>query len=226
MPKLHTHVSSTRIGTLHVEANQSLLSSAGSTLAPRHGAESRAIDLHGALAPDGNRLLELCLRRFRQLAGLAGKIGLFRIGLGTDRDVFSCRHGHRTGHEASQPRDQDLRLSRSCRGDADNEARSRHQSVVGTEHGRAEHPRQATSSARRVYSPNPPSIHAVGSSPAAARSHVTLHSVRMKASFLSHSPAAAQAAQLACSPSAAEASAASSPHSSVGTSHCDLPAQW
>lgn len=85
---------------------------------------------------DLRQLLDLGLGRFCEFTGLARKVGLFGVGLRADRDVFACRHGHRPGDEPGEARDQYLGFSRSCRGDADNQARSRHESVIGAQHGR------------------------------------------------------------------------------------------
>ncbi|GHC67410.1 hypothetical protein GCM10007315_35540 [Gemmobacter tilapiae] len=73
---------------------------------------------------DAGQLVQLRLGSFLQFPRLARDVGVFRISLRTDRDVFAGRHRHRSGDEAGKSGDQDFGTTRSGRGDPDNQARS------------------------------------------------------------------------------------------------------
>ena len=57
------------------------------------------------------QLFQLGVRCFRKFACLARKVCLLCIGLGTDRDIFTRRHGHGPGHKTGQTGNQNLGLA-------------------------------------------------------------------------------------------------------------------
>ncbi len=70
-----------------------------------------------------------------ELLALARQIGLLAVGLRADRDVLAGRHRHRAGHRARDAGRQQAAVTRVGRRDADEQARRRHDAVVGAEHG-------------------------------------------------------------------------------------------
>ena len=60
---------------------------------------------------------------------------MFGVGLRTDRDIFSRRHGHGAGDQTSHTRKQDIALGAPGRGHAENETCGRDDAVVCPEHG-------------------------------------------------------------------------------------------
>ena len=73
-----------------------------------------------------------------QLLALAGEVGLFGIGLRTDRDIFARRHRHRAGDQAGDARQQDVALGGGGGGDAQDQAGGRDDAVIGAQHGGAQ----------------------------------------------------------------------------------------
>ena len=71
----------------------------------------------------------------RELAPLAREIGLFGVGLGMNRNVFTGRHRHRACHHSRNSRDQNTRSRRFGSSDTEHEAGRRDNPVVRAEHG-------------------------------------------------------------------------------------------
>ncbi len=86
------------------------------------------------------QLLALELRRISEFLGLACQIGMFGVGLLTDRHIFTCRHRHCPGHKTGDTGQQDVAWLGSGGSHADNETCSRDNTVIGAEHGRTEPP--------------------------------------------------------------------------------------
>ncbi|MNE47349.1 hypothetical protein D3C80_1417520 [compost metagenome] len=97
------------------------------------------IGRQATLLVDGGQLAMLGLGIGGQFGGLAGDVGLFGIGLGTDRDVLARGHRHGPGDQSGHARDQDGGLGRARRRHADDQAGGRDDAVVGAQHRRA-HP--------------------------------------------------------------------------------------
>ena len=64
--------------------------------------------LYTARSINPRKLLFLRLRILQELALLTFKIGVLGIGLGTDRNIFSRRHGHGTGNKPSDSGKQNI----------------------------------------------------------------------------------------------------------------------
>lgn len=73
-----------------------------------------------------------------QLRPFARQIGLFRVGLRTDRYIFAGRHRHRTRDQSCDPRHKHVVCCRRGGGDAHDRAGSRNDAVIGAQYGRAQ----------------------------------------------------------------------------------------
>ena len=69
------------------------------------------------------------------LQHMLGEVRLFGVSLRADRDILPRRHRHRASHKPGQPGDHDLGLAGACGRDADDEARGRDKTIVGSENG-------------------------------------------------------------------------------------------
>jgi len=94
-------------------------------------------ELAGQTTADVNagKLVVLGRAVLAQFLPLAFEVSVFGIGLRTYRHVFACGHGHRTGDQTGDARDQDLVPRRRGRRHADNQAGGRHDAIVGSQHG-------------------------------------------------------------------------------------------
>jgi len=88
---------------------------------------SRDIDLH--------ELILFKSRVSRQFTLLADKIGMFGIGLRAYRDIFARSHRHGSGHKPGDTRQQDIRPRCGSGCNAQDQAGSRNDPVIGTKHG-------------------------------------------------------------------------------------------
>jgi hypothetical protein len=79
---------------------------------------------------DTRQLVQLGLRRSGQFGRLSGQIGLLRIGLGADRDIFASGHGHGAGDQSGDARNHNRALRGLGGGDADDQACSGDEAVV------------------------------------------------------------------------------------------------
>lgn len=93
--------------------------------------------IEAALDVDIGELGEFARRVGAQFGGLAGEIGVFGIGLGTDGDVFPSGHGHGSGGETGEARDEDFRAPDTGRGNADDEAGGGDKAVIRPQDGGA-----------------------------------------------------------------------------------------
>ena len=83
---------------------------------------------------DFGKFIQLVRRILAQLRALAREIRLFGVGLRADRHILAGRHRHGPRHQACDTGDQDIVLLRRCRGNADDQARGRDNTVVSAEH--------------------------------------------------------------------------------------------
>ena len=79
-----------------------------------------------------SELVEFALWIGGQLCRLASEIRLLGVRLRTDRNIFTSRHRHCARHQSSGARKQHGRPIRICGRDADYEACSRHEAIIGT----------------------------------------------------------------------------------------------
>ena len=93
---------------------------------------------HAASDIDLCQFLSFELWIFRKLPPLAREIGLLSVGLGADRNILSCRHGHGTSHEAGKTGNQNIAFCGSCCGHTKDQARGRDDPIVSSEYGCAQ----------------------------------------------------------------------------------------
>jgi hypothetical protein len=86
------------------------------------------VGLDAALYINLGQFFALECRLYFELRTLAGEVGLFRVGLGTDRNILASRHRHRTGDQASDACNQNALGVCACGSDA--ASASRHSSVT------------------------------------------------------------------------------------------------
>jgi hypothetical protein len=91
-----------------------------------------------ALDVDGREFRRFKFNVRRQFFALAFEIGIFGIRLGTDRNIFASRHGHRTRDQAGQARDQHAATAGFSGSYADNQAGRGNDAVVRTKDGSTE----------------------------------------------------------------------------------------
>lgn len=91
--------------------------------------------LHPALYIDAGELPVLGRRIGCQLALLPIEVGGFSIGLGTDGNILSSRHRHRTGDQPRESCQHDTMASGGGSCHPDDQAAGRKQAVVGAQHG-------------------------------------------------------------------------------------------
>jgi hypothetical protein len=94
----------------------------------------RKVPIDTALDVDIGKLIELKSGILAQLLAFAREVRLFAVGLRTDGDIFAGGHRHGAGHQSRDTRDQDIVPRRGCCGNADDQACSREDAVVGPEH--------------------------------------------------------------------------------------------
>ena len=87
-----------------------------------------------ALYVDLGKLIQFKLGIVAQLLAFAREIRLFRVGLRTDGHILAGSHRHGASNQTRDTRDQDSALRRCRRGNADDQAGSRDDAVVGPEH--------------------------------------------------------------------------------------------
>ena len=87
---------------------------------------------------DGCQLNDLGLWISGEFGRLAGEIGLLRIGLGADRDVFARGHRHGAGHQSGHAGDQHAAARGLGGGHADHQAGGRDEAVIGPENSGAQ----------------------------------------------------------------------------------------
>ena len=96
---------------------------------PREGWIDTTLDV------DRGELIKLKLRMLAQLFAFAREIGLFSIGLRTDRHILAGCHRHGACGQSRNARDQDIVLFCGCCGYANDQACGRDDAIVGTQHG-------------------------------------------------------------------------------------------
>ena len=111
---------------------------------------TRQCRLHATFDVNQGQFPDLAFRVPRQFPSLEVEVGALGIRLRADRHVLAGRHGERARREASDAGHQDVNPRPMSGGHADDEARRRHDSVVGAEHRRAELPGSAGSMVFRL----------------------------------------------------------------------------
>ena len=100
--------------------------------------------LVGQLGREAARHVDRCqlqvfgFRLGLQLNPFTRQVGPLGVGLRRDRHVFAGRHGHRTGHQGSNARDQQFVLPSAGRRHAQHEAGGGDDAVIGAQHGGAQ----------------------------------------------------------------------------------------
>jgi len=100
---------------------------------------------------DVGQLIVLEFDILAELLPLSREIRLLGIRLRADRHILACRHRHGSSHKSSNSRDQNIAggSSRCC--DADDQARSRDDSVIGAEYRGSQLTDPRNEVALRVY---------------------------------------------------------------------------
>ena len=106
--------------------------------------------INAAFDIEFGKLVELKLSIFAQLLAFAREISLFGIGLRTDGHILAGGHRHGASHQSRDPRDQDIVPCRSRRGNADDQASGRDDTIVGPKHRGSQPPNAADEVALRM----------------------------------------------------------------------------
>src|SRR3954468_2299712 len=103
------------------------------------------VRLETAIDVNALKLSQLRVRKASQLALLALEIGMLGVRLRAYRDVLAGRHRHCAGHQTGDTSNEDITSARSCSRDANDETRSRDDSIIGAKH-RCSHPADSLAS--------------------------------------------------------------------------------
>ena len=95
------------------------------------GLRGRSVDT--ARLVDADQFFPFKIRLLFKFDGLAGEVRLLRIRLGADRDIFTCGHGHSSGHKSCRTCKQHLSATSGCGSHANNQTGGRDYSVVRAE---------------------------------------------------------------------------------------------
>ena len=79
------------------------------------------------------------------------EVGIFRIGLGTDGNIFPCGHGHRARDQAGHTGDEHTVAGGFGGGHTEDQAGRGNDAVVGAEDGGAEPPNAVSAMNFRVF---------------------------------------------------------------------------
>ena len=94
----------------------------------------RKVLIDTTLDVDFSKLIKLKLSILTQLLAFPPEIRLFGVGLRADGHILASGHRHGASHKSRDTRDQDIVLRRSRRGNADDQACGRDDTIGGPEH--------------------------------------------------------------------------------------------